>query len=86
MFALMEIVFSRDAVKALDAIHRVERARIVEKLEAYAADPRSMPRQVKRLKGDPLLRLRVGDYRILFTEDGIVLTVVRIGHRREVYR
>jgi mRNA-degrading endonuclease RelE of RelBE toxin-antitoxin system len=28
----------------------------------------------------------VGDYRVIFTEQGVVLAIIRIGHRREVYR
>lgn len=46
----------------------------------------ALANQVKRLKGDPFLRLRVGDYRVIFTEEGIVLTVLRVGHRRKIYK
>jgi len=47
------------------------------------------PPGVGRLKGqDRLLRIRVGDYRILYrvVEDRLVVLVIRVGHRREVYR
>jgi mRNA-degrading endonuclease RelE of RelBE toxin-antitoxin system len=40
---------------------------------------------VKRLKGSRLLRLRVGDYRVSFTDEGVILTIVRVGHRKDVY-
>lgn len=40
---------------------------------------------VKRLKGRDGARLRVGDWRIIFYEDGDALVVVAAGHRREIY-
>jgi mRNA interferase RelE/StbE len=60
--------------------------RIATKIEHYASDPISLSNQVKQLAREPILRLRVGDYRVLFTEDGVVLQVLKIGHRRDVYR
>ena len=50
------------------------------------ANPATLGNQVKKLKGSRYLRLRVGDYRVVFTEDGIVMEIIHIGHRREVYR
>jgi mRNA interferase RelE/StbE len=44
---------------------------------------------VARLAGtDDLWRIRVGDFRVIYTiaDDALVVTVVRVGHRREVYR
>jgi len=40
---------------------------------------------VKRLKGRDGLRLRVGDWRVIFYEDGDTLVVAAVGHRREIY-
>jgi len=40
---------------------------------------------VKRLKGRQGLRLRVGDWRVIFYEEGESIVVVAVGHRREVY-
>ena len=63
------------------------RRRLGRAIEALAAQPR--PPGVKALQGEPgVLRLREGDYRILYRVDDKVLTVlvVTIGHRREVYR
>ncbi len=64
----------------------VAAAKVTEKVAAYAAKPSAFANQVKRLKGSGYLRLRVGDYRVVFTEDGVVMMVIHIGHRREVYR
>ena len=55
------------------------------KIDQLAADPDLLANTVKRLQGRPGFRLRVGDYRVIFTEDGTVLDVLAIGHRREVY-
>ena len=56
-------------------------------IDALAADPR--PRGVKKLKGrGDYWRIRAGDYRIVYVieDDRLMVSVARIGHRREVYR
>jgi len=61
--------------------------RIVKAIDGLATNPR--PSNVTALQGDrSILRIRVGDYRILYlVEDAaLLILVVRIGHRREVYR
>ena len=60
--------------------------RITRRLAALAADPR--PAGALKLVGLPAYRLRVGDYRIVYEIDDRtrVVIVVRIRHRREVYR
>ncbi len=82
----MKIIITRSAEKDMDKISVGDRVRIIGKLEVFAANPKALANQVKRLQGDPLLRLRVGNYRVLFTEDGIVITVIQVGHRKDVYR
>lgn len=81
----MIVEYSATAAKQLTALHPVVAARIRDKIALYSLSPRALANQVKRLQGSTLLRLRVGDYRVLFTEDGRVLLVLRVGHRREVY-
>jgi len=66
----------------------VERDFAVAKINAYAEDPASQANNVRALKGTAGYRLRVGDYRVLFEvegEDAWMLSVYRIGHRKEVY-
>jgi mRNA interferase RelE/StbE len=50
-----------------------------------AEDPR--PPGARALQGRPGLRVRVGDYRIIYTveDDVLLVVVVRLGHRRDVY-
>lgn len=72
------------AFKKLD--HRTQ-LRVVRKIDALADDPR--PPGVKLLSvEDRIYRLRAGDFRILYqiNDKVLVILVVAIGHRREVYR
>jgi len=61
-------------------------ARIGAKLNQLAEDP-FLP-GVEKLKGDPGYRARVGDYRIVFDvfRRELAILVIRVGHRRQVYR
>jgi mRNA interferase RelE/StbE len=83
---MRRVSFSHDADKTLRAIPVNQRRLNVAKIEQYAADPRSLANNVKSLKGNPgYLRLRVGDWRVIFREDGSVVAVVRIASRGSVY-
>ena len=56
------------------------------KIEQYASDPASLANNVKALQGAPgVLRLRVGDWRVLFTEAGEVIAIIRIASRSGAY-
>lgn len=81
------IVLSERAERELTAIDRTQQTRIVRSLARLATNPRCDP-QVRRLSGQEEYRFRVGGYRILFVieEDELIVLVVDIGHRREVYR
>ncbi|RIK94482.1 MAG: hypothetical protein DCC73_06395 [Proteobacteria bacterium] len=81
-----KITYSAAAQKQIWALDMPLRVRIVTKVEHYAANPIAHANQVKRLQGSNRLRLRVGDYRVIFTEDMVVLTVIAVGHRRDIYR
>ena len=73
------------AVRALRKLDPSVRHRIQGAIALLAQDPR--PPGARSLQGRDGLRVRVGDYRILYTVDNEVLTVVvvRLGHRRDVY-
>jgi len=80
-----EISYSRNALKALRAIDARASRLIRSKIEQYATDPASLSNNVKALKGTDSYRLRVGDYRVIFNESMVVVTILKIGHRREIY-
>jgi mRNA interferase RelE/StbE len=81
------IRYEREAERAIDALAGQIRRRILLALGNLARDPRSA-QNVKALKGSDNYRLRVGDWRVVYTlhDDVLTVLVVRIAHRREVYR
>ncbi|MBW7836028.1 MAG: type II toxin-antitoxin system RelE/ParE family toxin [Sphingomonadales bacterium] len=82
---IKSIKFTNAAAKQMRALDRPVQLQIRQKLAQYAQSPPSLVNQVKRLKGSGALRLRVGDYRVIFTEDGQILLILRVGHRKNVY-
>ena len=60
-------------------------ATIRTKVEQYAAVPASQSHNVRKLKGEPGYRLRVGAYRVIFEIEGDTLTVLAIGPRGSIY-
>ena len=75
------------AAKALARLPRRDQRRVARKIDALAENPR--PNAARKLSGaDALYRVRAGDYRILYQvqDDVLLVLVVRIGHRRDVYR
>jgi mRNA interferase RelE/StbE len=74
------------AAKELSRIPRKDLRRIVARIQALADDPR--PSGSKKLCAQEKYRIRQGDYRVLYQieDDGPVVYVVKIAHRRDVYR
>jgi mRNA interferase RelE/StbE len=73
------------AAKALRKLDPQVRGRIQGAIALLAQDPR--PPAARALQGRPGLRVRVGDYRIIYTvqDDILLVVVVTLGHRREIY-
>ncbi|MCW5719002.1 MAG: type II toxin-antitoxin system RelE/ParE family toxin [Bauldia sp.] len=77
-----ELTFSREALKSLRRMPENVASTIRSKLVQYTRDPSALGNNVKALKGQVrLLRLRVGDWRVVFTDDGRVVAVSRIAPR-----
>ena len=76
----------RSAAKELAGLPTQDRARIVTRIQGLAHEPR--PPGCERLSGQERYRIRQGDYRILYeiNDDGLIVMIVKIGHRRDVYR
>lgn len=75
------------AVKEIEAIPtKKDRRRVVDRIGSLADDPR--PPGCQKLSGADKYRLRQGRYRILYTivDDRLVVTVVRVAHRKDAYR
>lgn len=83
---MVDIAYSKAALRSLMRMPANTSKLIRSKIEQYAADPSAQANNVKALKGEPgVLRLRVGDWRVLFTENGLVLAVIRIAPRGGAY-
>jgi len=80
------IDFAPSAAKELAKLPKTEQRRLAKKIDALAKDPR--PQGVEKLAGGPSLRVRVGDYRIVYEvkDRVLVILVLAIGHRREIYK
>ena len=80
------IEFVPSARRALAKLPLPMRKRIQVAIDDLADNP--FPPGVKKLQGEDGYRIRVGDYRVIYeVEQGrLTVLVIRIGHRREVYR
>jgi mRNA interferase RelE/StbE len=81
------IEFLRSAARELASLPKDRQRQLAGRIDGLEQD--LFPPGVKKLEGeDRLYRLRVGDYRILFEVDDAtrIVTIVKIGHRRDVYR
>ena len=81
-----EIVFKKSVSKDLKKIPKKDVSKILKVIRSLAENPR--PAQVKKLSGQERYRMRQGNYRILYAieDDKLVITVVKVGNRRDVYR
>ena len=81
-----EVIFKQSVAKDLRPIPKKEVVRILKRIEALKVVPR--PPGGEKLSGQELYRIRQGVYRILYEikNDKLVIIVVKIGHRRDVYR
>ncbi len=80
------VEIARNAEKELKSLHPGIALRIGRRLLVLGENPRHT--QSKKLKGTHFYRLRVGDYRIIYTIYDVThkVNILAIGHRREVYR
>ena len=85
--ARYDVFIKPSALKELEAVDsKKDRQRIVRAILSLAEDPR--PSGCRKLSGKDKYRIRSGQYRIVYAiEDAIfVVTIVKVGHRGEVYR
>ena len=81
-----ELIFKQSVAKDLRQIPKKDVARILKRIEALRAEPR--PPGVEKISGRERYRIRQGVYRILYEilNNELMVVVVKIGHRRDVYR
>lgn len=85
-FMTYEIKLKPNFVKQLKKVDNKQAKRILVKIQQLADNP--MPLASKQLKGVEARRLRIGDYRVIYkVEDGqLIVLVLAVGHRKDVYR
>jgi mRNA interferase RelE/StbE len=76
----------RRAQKQLAGIKRQDQSRTIAAIESLAENPR--PPGCKKLSGRPAWRIRVGPYRVIYEihDDRLLVLVILIGDRKEIYR
>ena len=85
--ASYKIELKRSAAKEIEKIsNQKDRQRIVSRIARLATEPR--PAGCEKLTGRDNYRIRQGDYRIIYSieDEVLVVTIVKIGHRRDAYR
>ena len=84
--AAYSVLIKRSAARELDELPKKELARVIARIGALGENPR--PPGCEKLAGLELYRIRQGRYRIVYSIEDDVLTVwvVKVGHRKEVYR
>ena len=80
------IVWSHEATRQFLALPSSIQDRIEAKIVQLATNPATLANQVKTLKGVKAFRLRVGDYRVIYRIDGLRITILLIGNRRDIYQ
>jgi mRNA interferase RelE/StbE len=85
--ARYRLLIKPSAVKDIEAIPlKRDRRRVVERISGLAQDPR--PLGAEKISGQDKYRLRQGRYRILYAieDQDLIVQVVKVGHRKDVYR
>jgi mRNA interferase RelE/StbE len=84
--AAYELVFRKSVAKELRSLPKRDLQRVLSRIDTLADEPR--PAGAEKLSGRELYRIRQGQYRIVYeiADQRLIVTVVRVGHRRDIYR
>jgi mRNA interferase RelE/StbE len=83
-----EVVFKKSAVKELQTLPQRIQQKILDAVQLLSLNPYTELLQIKKMKGaDSLYRVRIQDYRVIYVIENhlIKITIIKIGHRKEVY-
>ena len=84
--ASYKVLIKPSATKEIESLPRKDRVRVVKRIQSLGVEPR--PPGCEKLSGEDKLRLRQGNYRVVYSVHDAErsVLVVKVGHRREVYR
>jgi len=81
---MYSLIWKDHAVKELENLDKNALKRIINKIDEMLLNP--LICDFKKLKGhEGLFRLRVGEYRVIFEHDNKNLTILKVGHRQNIY-
>ncbi|HLF53851.1 MAG TPA: type II toxin-antitoxin system RelE/ParE family toxin [Candidatus Nanoarchaeia archaeon] len=80
---MFQIDWKENAIENLNKLEASISQRIFKKVDELADNPFS--KDIKRLKGSDHFRLRVGDYRVIFSIEGNLIIILKVGHRKHIY-
>jgi mRNA interferase RelE/StbE len=81
-----EVLIKPSAVRELEELPRRDRTRVIRRIQNLATEPR--PHNCEKLSTEEKYRVRQGNYRIIYSVDDkqSAILIVKIGHRKGVYR
>jgi mRNA interferase RelE/StbE len=82
----MKIAYSKAAQKTLRRMPQNDARRVLAAIDAYAADPKGQGHDVTKMQDREGYRMRIGDWRAIFDQDGATMTIKIIGPRGQVYK
>ena len=84
--AAYSLFFKESVQKDFDGIPKKDLRRILSRVKSFADEPR--PQGCEKLTGQDRYRLRQGRYRIVYVvqDEQRIVTVVKVGHRKDIYR
>ena len=84
--AVYSLFFKESVQKDLDGIPKKDLRKILSRIKSLAGDPR--PQGCEKLTGQDRYRLRQGRYRIVYAiqDEECVVTIVKVGHRKDIHR
>ncbi len=80
-----EVIYTRSAAKDIGRLDRVAKKKIKAKIESYLRSPMTFAKKLVSSKIGQY-RWRAGNHRIVFDVDGKTIVILRVGHRREIYK
>lgn len=87
--ATYKIEFKKSAAKEFASLSKNVKIKILDSLQVLSANPYTEILSIKKLKGlEKAYRLRIGDYRVIYSVESNVLTimVIKIGRRKDIYK
>ena len=80
---MFELGWKKSAIKDVYHLEKEISSRIFKKVDELKSGFQS--KDIKRIQGENKFRLRVGDYRVLFSLENDLITIWKVGHRKNIY-